>query len=226
MPQIERLKKAFYKHEHCSSKEHSGHVSNNAKKNSHSESSIRTSVVEGDMKELSMKELPVYLYDDNEDDFTADIDASIAVGTDAVSHETAQLLAIIGIEAATQFAAPAMEKLREGRRERETAVKVLKEGNRAVVDSTVNNNHIMTASIGAESHIPHIAVASSHESINNQHHHIKSPISLIKEQVGGIEEEMSVTRIIIGNLDIFIDRHPYFMDKIGGWIKVSLIDKL
>ena len=220
MPQIERLKKAFYKHEHCSSKEHSGHVSNNAKKNSHSES-IRTGITEGDMKELSMKELPVYLYDDNEDDFTADIDASIAVGTDAVSHETAQLLAIIGIEAATQFAAPAMEKLREGRRGRETALKEINENNGVHADSTSNNNHMMSSSVGADVHTAHITVPTSHESKNDQHHHIKSPISLIKEQVGGIEEEMSVTRIIIGNLDIFIDRHPYFMDKIGGWIKVS-----
>lgn len=35
--------------------------------------------------------------------------------------------------------------------------------------------------------------------------------------------EISVTRIIIGNVDIFVDRYPYFIDKVNGWIKVRNI---
>lgn len=34
-------------------------------------------------------------------------------------------------------------------------------------------------------------------------------------------EEINVTRIIVGNLDAFIDRYPYFMEKVNGWVKVS-----
>ena len=34
-------------------------------------------------------------------------------------------------------------------------------------------------------------------------------------------DEINVTRIIVGNLDSFIDRYPYFMEKVNGWVKVS-----
>ena len=37
-------------------------------------------------------------------------------------------------------------------------------------------------------------------------------------------DEINVTRIIVGNLDSFIDRYPYFMDKVNGWVKVSQPD--
>ena len=32
---------------------------------------------------------------------------------------------------------------------------------------------------------------------------------------------INVTRIIVGSLDAFIDRYPYFMEKVNGWVKVS-----
>jgi hypothetical protein len=34
---------------------------------------------------------------------------------------------------------------------------------------------------------------------------------------------LKVTRIIMGNLDIFIDQYPYFLDRVRGWIKVCSI---
>ena len=34
------------------------------------------------------------------------------------------------------------------------------------------------------------------------------------------DDSINVTRIIIGNLDTFIDRYPYFIDKVNGWTKV------
>lgn len=34
------------------------------------------------------------------------------------------------------------------------------------------------------------------------------------------DDTINVTRIIIGNLDAFIDRYPYFIDKVNGWTKV------
>ena len=37
-------------------------------------------------------------------------------------------------------------------------------------------------------------------------------------------DEINVTRIIVGNFDSFIDRYPYFMDKVNGWVKVSQPD--
>lgn len=39
-------------------------------------------------------------------------------------------------------------------------------------------------------------------------------------------DEINVTRIIVGNLDAFIDRYPYFMEKVNGWVKVSKADLL
>jgi hypothetical protein len=39
-------------------------------------------------------------------------------------------------------------------------------------------------------------------------------------------DEINVTRIIVGNLDAFIDRYPYFMEKVNGWVKVSKSDLL
>jgi hypothetical protein len=39
-------------------------------------------------------------------------------------------------------------------------------------------------------------------------------------------DEINVTRIIVGNLDAFIDRYPYFMEKVNGWVKVSHSDKM
>jgi hypothetical protein len=35
------------------------------------------------------------------------------------------------------------------------------------------------------------------------------------------DDSINVTRIIIGNLDTFIDRYPYFIDKVNGWTKVN-----
>jgi hypothetical protein len=54
-----------------------------------------------------------------------------------------------------------------------------------------------------------------------------------KEKDSGINDdgdndgdEINVTRIIVGNLDAFIDRYPYFMEKVNGWVKVSKSDKM
>lgn len=35
--------------------------------------------------------------------------------------------------------------------------------------------------------------------------------------------ETSITRIIMGNLDLFIDNYPLFMHKTGGYIKVKIL---
>jgi hypothetical protein len=35
------------------------------------------------------------------------------------------------------------------------------------------------------------------------------------------DDSINVTRIILGNLDTFIDRYPYFIDKVNGWTKVN-----
>lgn len=37
------------------------------------------------------------------------------------------------------------------------------------------------------------------------------------------DDFINVTRIIIGNLDTFMDRYPYFIDKVNGWTKVMLM---
>lgn len=39
-------------------------------------------------------------------------------------------------------------------------------------------------------------------------------------------DDINVTRIVVGNLDAFIDRYPYFMEKVNGWVKVSESDLL
>lgn len=40
------------------------------------------------------------------------------------------------------------------------------------------------------------------------------------------DDFINVTRIIIGNLDTFMDRYPYFIDKVNGWTKVMSLSAL
>lgn len=74
------------------------------------------------------------------------------------------------------------------------------------------------------------AVLCNHDTVSdiNDHHITVKSLSKNKENENEEGEEnddngdkINVTRIIVGNLDSFIDRYPYFMEKVNGWVKVS-----
>lgn len=75
-------------------------------------------------------------------------------------------------------------------------------------------------------------VLSNHDTVSDINDHQVTVKSLSKMKENENDEgkdkndkdnsdEINVTRIIVGNLDSFIDRYPYFMEKVNGWVKVS-----
>ena len=168
-----------------------------------------------------------YRDDGYEDDFIADSDVLTGAEEIALSAEVTQLLSIIGIEGAEHLL---RRKQLNGAAESAQQLSHLEESANDSYQDTQSQHAtelrlVEPAKIFTPVVVPEAETACGLQESGSPDN-VRVPWTSSND--GRLEmldsPEINVTRIIIGNLDIFIDRHPYFMDKIGGWIKVrSLI---
>lgn len=225
LPQIERLKRAFLKAEHggVSKRNQDGIRDYNKGKELQSQPTEDYQDVVGTSVQESFAD---------EEDFIADFDVVSGAEQIALTEEMTQLLSIIGIEGAEHLlrrqqqngatvSAQQLSHLKESisRDDHDTQLQQVTE----IVP--VEPAKLFTTSIVSKAETVH---GSQGETVDGSQDESDSTDDVRVPCTSNNNErleildapEMSVTRIIIGNLDIFIDRHPYFMDKIGGWIKV------
>ena len=167
-----------------------------------------------------------YRDDDDEDDFIADSDVLAGAEEIALSEEVTQLLSIIGIEGAEHIL---RRKQLNGAAESAQQLSHLEESaNHSYQDAQSQHATDLRLVELAKIFTP-IVVSEAETACGLQESGSTDNVRVLwtSNNDGRLEmrdsPEINVTRIIIGNLDIFIDRHPYFMDKIGGWIKVRLL---
>lgn len=159
--------------------------------------------------------------DDEDEDFVADFEVIRGTAQYVYSDEVAQLLAIIGTDGATHLPLDRQtNRIEEGSSHRRGTSRLQQVAESVVRAPSKLCTHTVVSLSAAE------AVVVSEESNGSMYHpdDIRVPSATKDNERGAAldSRELSVTRIIIGNLDMFIDRHPYFMDKVGGWIKVLI----